>query len=73
MWLNNNIHILMTKGDFIFASWKKGADKQYRRKVHELRCAGYRKIGVEHDSLNMYEHYRRKGKKKIITITIMCS
>lgn len=61
---HNKINIIfktdIKTGDFIFASWKKEADKQYRRKVHELRCAGYRKIGVEHDSLNMYEHYRRK-------------
>lgn len=73
MWINNNIHILITKGDFIFASWEKGANKQYRKKIHELRCAGYRKIGVEHDYLNIYEYYRRKGKKKIITITTMCA
>lgn len=72
MWIGN-MHVLMTKGDFRFASWKEGAYKEYKKKIHELRCAGYRKIGVEHDSLNMYEHYRKKGKKKVITVTIMCS
>lgn len=72
MWIGN-MHLSITKGDFIFASWEEGADKAYRKKIHELRCAGYRKIDTEHDFLNIYEYYRRKGKKKVITVTIMCS
>jgi len=65
------MHINIVQGDYIFASWKDGEAKKYRKKIHELRCSGYRKIGVEYDFLNMYEHYRRKRKKKIITVTIM--
>lgn len=71
MWIGN-IHVNIVKGDFRFASWEKGAYKQYRKKIHELRCAGYRKIGTEHGHLDVYEYYRKKGKKKIVTVTIMC-
>ena len=72
MWVGN-VHINLVQGDFVFASWEKEANKQYRKKVHELRVAGYRKINTDHGPLNVYEHYRRKGSKKIITVTIMCS
>lgn len=65
------MHINMVRGDFKFAMWEKDAQKDYRRKIHELRVNGYRKINEECDYLNYYEYYRKKGKKKIITVTIM--
>ena len=65
------MHIDYTKGDFVFTSWKEDGYKNFKRKIHELRCLGYRKINQEDDFLNHYEYYRRKGKKKVITVTLM--
>lgn len=72
MWIGN-MHVNMVHGDFIFASWKDGEAKKYRKKVHELRVSGYRKIGQEYGCMDTYEYYRKKGKKKVITLTIMHS
>jgi hypothetical protein len=66
------MHISIVKGDFVFAAWEKGSSKKFRKKVHELRVQGYRKINQDCDFLNEYEYYRKKGSKKIITLTIMC-
>lgn len=71
MWIGN-MHVNIVQGDFVFPAWEKGSLKKYNKKVHELRVAGYRKIDQEHDCLNYYEYYRRKGKKKVVTVTIMC-
>lgn len=65
------MHISYTKGDFVFALWNDEDCKKYKKKIHELRCLGYRKINQEYDFLNCYEYYRRKGKKKVITVTQM--
>lgn len=70
MWIGN-MHMNMVKGDFRFALWEEGEYKKYKKKIHELRCQGYRKIGQENGWLNDYEYYRKNGKKKIITITKM--
>lgn len=70
MWIGN-MHINIVKGDYKFACWEPEAYKEYRKKIHELRCAGYRKVGIDHDYLNYYEFYKRKNKKKIITVTLM--
>ena len=67
------MHIDYTKGDFVFTSWKEDGYKNFKRKIHELRCLGYRKINQEYDFLNCYEYYRRKGKKKVIIVTLMMS
>lgn len=66
------IHINIVRGDFRFAEWEENGWKDFNKKVHELRVLGYRKINREHDYLNYYEYYRRKGKRKIITLTMMC-
>lgn len=71
MWIGN-IHVNITKGDYIFAAWEKDDYKKYRKTLHELRCQGYRLIGITHDYLNTYYHYRRKGnKKRVVTVTMM--
>lgn len=70
MWLNNNIHILRTTGDYIFSAWVEEDYDNYRHTIHKLRCDGYRKVETRHDSLNTYELYRKRGKKRIITITV---
>lgn len=71
MWIRN-IHVNITKGDYIFAAWEKDDYKKYRKTLHELRCQGYRLIRITHDYLNTYYHYRRKGnKKRIVTVTMM--
>jgi hypothetical protein len=62
----------MVYGDFIFKEWDQDAWKNFRKKVHELRVAGFRKINQEHDYLNYYECYKKKNSKKVITITMMC-
>lgn len=67
------MHINMVKGDFIFKAWGKDDYKNFNKKVHELRIAGYRKINQEDDWLNHYDYYRKKGHKKIITITTLCN
>lgn len=69
---NNKIFIDIVKGDFIFADWEDGGYKSFKKKIHELRILGYRKVNQEHDSLNYYEYYRRKNHKKIIIVTLMC-
>ena len=66
------VFINKVKGDFIFAAWENGDCKKYNKKIHELRKLGYRKIYQECDYLNNYEYYRKKGSKKIVTITMMC-
>jgi hypothetical protein len=71
MWIGN-MHINIVPGDFIFAQWKEDGWKKFKKQVHELRRQGYRKIDQEHGYLNYYEYYRKKGSKKIITVTFMC-
>lgn len=63
MWIGN-MHINIVKGDFTFAQWEDNGCKDFRKKVHELKLLGYRKINQEHDFLNYYEYYRKKGNKK---------
>lgn len=70
MWLGN-MHINLVGGDFRFALWNQGEFKRYKKKIHELRCEGYRKIDQDFGCLNDYEYYRKKGKKKIICVVRM--
>lgn len=68
------IHQTVTKGDYIFAEWDDEDWKAFNKQVLELRKQGYRKVGTS-DSFgyhNYHEHYKRKSKKKIITVTMMC-
>lgn len=51
MWIGN-IHVNMTKGDYIFSAWEKDDYKKCQKKIHELRCNRYRLVGVTHDYLN---------------------
>jgi hypothetical protein len=71
MWIGN-MHLNIVKGDFRFAEWEEDGWKDFRKKVHELRVSGYRKVGQEYDFLNYYEYYKKKGNKEVITITMMC-
>lgn len=66
------MHINIVRGDFIFKEWEDDGWKKFGRQVQELREQGYRKIDQEHDFLNYYEYYRKKGKKEVITVTMMC-
>lgn len=70
MWIGN-MHLNIVQGDYRFPLWNEGEFKKYKKKIHELRCQGYRKIGQELGYLDDYEYYKRKGKKKIITIVRM--
>lgn len=75
MWVQMNgamVHINMTEGDYVIAEWEDEDWKQFRKTIHELRKQGYRKIGDNCDYLNRYEYYRKKGKKKVVTVTMMC-
>lgn len=65
-------HISVVKGDYIFAEWDEDGQAQFNKKVHELRKQGYRKIDQEHGWLNYHEFYKKKGKRKVITVTLMC-
>lgn len=75
MWTQQNdmnIHINITQGDYIFAEWEDEDWKEFSKQVHELRKQGYRKINANNDYQNYYEFYRKKGKKKVVTVTMMC-
>ena len=66
------IHVSYTKGDYVIAEWDDQNWKKFRKTVQALREQGFRKIGQENDYLNYYEYYRKKGKKKVVTVTMMC-
>ncbi|MFJ8531187.1 hypothetical protein [Bacillus sp. NPDC094106] len=68
----SKIHINITKGDFIFAEWKDEDWKLFKKKVHELRLNGYRKVDEFHDFLNFYQVYKKGKSKKRVTVTMMC-
>lgn len=60
------MHLNIVRGDFVYAMWEEGSFKEYRRKIHELRINGYRKINEDCDYLNCYEYYRKKVKRKLL-------
>lgn len=65
------MHIDVVKGDYIFDEGAENGWKNFKKKVHELRMQGYRYIGHEHGYLDYHEYYRKKGKKKIVIVTLM--
>ena len=67
-----NMHINIVRGDFKFKEWEEDGWKKFDKKVHELRKKGFRKINQEF-SMNgdYFEYYRQKGKRKVITVTMM--
>lgn len=68
-----NIHLNIVRGDFIFKEWEEDAWKKFQKQVHELRKQGFRKIDQEYAMNGDYfEYYRKKGNKKVITVTMMC-
>ncbi|HDR7922666.1 TPA: hypothetical protein QCY49_000651 [Bacillus paranthracis] len=67
----SRIHINVTEGDFIFAEWKDEDWKRFKKKVHELRVNGYRKVNEFNDFLNSYQVYRKGKSKKRVTVTMM--
>lgn len=72
MWIGN-IHINMVQGNFIFREWEEYGWKSFNKQVNQLRSRGYRKIDQEHAMNGDYfEYYRKKGKKKVVTLTMMC-
>lgn len=70
--MGEKIYLNMVDGDFIFKEWEEDGWKKFNKKIHELRVLGFRKINQEYDYLNIYEYYRKKGSKKVITVTMMC-
>lgn len=66
---NGWIFVEQVYGDYVFWDSSENAHKDFDKCVHELRKHGYRKINQEWDCMNYYEYYRKKGKKKIITVT----
>mgnify|MGYP003369141926 CR=1 FL=1 len=66
------MHILMSKGDFIYNQWDKDGYNNFSKKIHELRVNGYRKVDQDFGFLDYHEYYKKKGKKKIITVTLRC-
>lgn len=66
-------YLNIVRGNHIFCCWKESGWKDFDKKVHELRMMGFRKIDKELDFQNYYEYYRQKGKKKIVTVTMMLS
>lgn len=66
------IHVSYSKGDYVIPEWEDEDWKTFRKTVHQLKKQGFRKIGQEHDYLHYYEYYRKKGKKKVVTVTMMC-
>ena len=66
------MHISIIKGDYLFSEWKDNSWKDFNKQVNELRKLGYRKIDQEYGWVNYYEFYKKKGKKKVITLTMLC-
>ncbi|QQO40670.1 hypothetical protein 000TH008_242 [Bacillus phage 000TH008] len=66
------MHLDVVKGDLVIVEWNDEDWKKFRKTIHNLRMQGYRKIGQEADYLNYYEYYRKKGKKKVVTVTMLC-
>ncbi|QQO41184.1 hypothetical protein 015DV002_230 [Bacillus phage 015DV002] len=66
------MHLDVVKGNLVIAEWNDEDWKRFRKTIHNLRIQGYRKIGQEADYLNYYEYYRKKGKKKVVTVTMLC-
>lgn len=58
-------------GDFIFSDWEDSGWKDLSKMEHELRIQGFRKVGQEFSSQNMYVTYKKK--KKLVTLTMMLS
>lgn len=72
MWIGN-MHLNIVPGDFIFKEWEEDGWKKFDKQVHKLRKLGFRKINQEYAMNGDYfEYYRQKGKKKIVTLTMMC-
>ena len=72
MWIGN-MHISIVKGDYVFQEWKEDGWEMFRKQVQLLREQGFRKIGQEYAMNGDYfEYYRQKGKKKVVTVTMMC-
>lgn len=65
------MHLNIVKGDYLFREWEEDAWKKFCKQTHYLRVLGYRKIDQEGGGLNYYEYYRKKGKRKIIMVTMM--
>lgn len=67
MWKN----VSYVKSDYVIAEWLDEDWKKFRKTVHELRKQGYRKICYKGNNFKYYsEYYRKKGKKKIVTVTM---
>lgn len=66
------MHLNIVRGDFTFQEWKEDGWQRFQKQVHELRKQGYRKIDQEYAmSGDYFEYYRKKGKKTVLTVTMM--
>lgn len=64
------IHILRTKGNYIYNDWVDGGVEEYHNKIKELENKGYVLESVTDDALNEYTVLRNMdtGDMQIITL-----
>lgn len=60
------------QSDYLYAEWEDDGWEKFNKRTHELRKQGYRKVDQKDGYLNYYEFYKKKGKKKVITVVLMC-
>ncbi len=61
--------ISVVRGDLIFLQWENGIE-EFRKKEHQLRLLGFRKVEHDFDFLNIYVTYKLKKKRIILTILL---
>ncbi len=51
------MHMLISKGDFIYNQWDENGYNNFSKKIHELRVNGYRKVEQDYSPLDFKELY----------------
>jgi hypothetical protein len=64
-------HVNQIQGDYIFFEWKEHAWKQFRKKEHELRLQGFRKVDQEFGFQDLYITYKHKDRRVMVTMALM--
>jgi hypothetical protein len=64
------MHLNQIKGDYIFYDWKENAWKEFKKKEHELRLQGFRKINKEYGHQDLYITYKNKEKRIMLTMVL---
>lgn len=57
--------------DYVFCDWKEDGWKSFKKREHELRKQGFRKVEQEHCLQDMCVTYKRK--KQRITLVMLLS